>query len=58
MHNAGNRVRLEKLCRYRARPALFTKRLERLPDGRIRYRLRHPLHDGTRALLFDPLTFL
>jgi hypothetical protein len=41
-----------------ARPAIATRRLERLQDGRVRYRLRHPFHDGTRAVLFDPLTFI
>ena len=34
------------------------KRLERLADGRIRYRLRHVFQDGTRAILFDPLAFI
>jgi hypothetical protein len=53
-----NRKRLERLCRYMARPAIASKRLERLADGRIRYRLRHPFHDGTRAVIFDPLTFI
>ena len=53
-----NRKRLERLCRYMARPAIASKRLERLADGRVRYRLRHPFHDGTRAVIFDPLTFI
>ena len=26
--------------------------------ARVRYRLRHPFHDGTRAVIFDPLTFI
>ena len=52
------RKQLERLCRYIARPAIASKRLERLQDGRVRYRLRHPFHDGTRAVLFDPLTFI
>jgi hypothetical protein len=52
------RKRLERLCRYMARPAIATKRLERLPDGRVRYRLRHAFHDGTRAILFEPWTFI
>jgi len=52
------RKRLERLCRYMARPAIASKRLERLTDGRVRYRLRHPFHDGTRAVIFDPLTFI
>jgi hypothetical protein len=53
-----NRKWLERLCRYMARPAVASKRLERLTDGRVRYRLRHPFHDGTRAVIFDPLTFI
>jgi hypothetical protein len=52
------RKRLERLCRYMIRPAIATQRLERLQDGRIRYRLRRAFHDGTRAILFDPLTFI
>jgi hypothetical protein len=52
------RKELERLCRYMARPAIATQRLERLADGRVRYRLRHAFLDGTRALLFDPLTFI
>jgi hypothetical protein len=41
-----------------ARPAIATKRLELLPDGRVRYRLRHAFPDGTRAILFEPWTFI
>jgi len=52
------RKQLERLCRYMARPAIASKRLELLPDGRVRYRLRHVFHDGTRSILFDPLTFI
>jgi len=52
------RKQLERLCRYMARPAISSKRLELLADGRVRYRLRHPFQDGTRAILFEPLTFL
>jgi hypothetical protein len=52
------RRQLERICRYMARPAIATQRLERLDDGRLRYRLRHAFHDGTRAILFDPLTLL
>jgi hypothetical protein len=52
------RKELERICRYMARPAIATQRLERLADGRVRYRLRHAFQDGTRALLFEPLTFI
>jgi hypothetical protein len=37
---AGDRQRLERLCRYVARPPLAIKRLSRLPDGRLLYGLR------------------
>jgi hypothetical protein len=49
---------LERLCRYMARPAIASKRLELLKDGRVRYRLRHPYHDGTRAIILEPMTLI
>jgi len=55
---ATDRRRLERLCRYMARPALATERLERLADGRIAYRLRHPWRDGTTGLIFEPREFI
>ena len=53
-----DRERLERLCRYTARPAIATERLHELPDGRIAYDLRHPWSDGTTRVVFEPLTFL
>ena len=32
--------------------------MQRLADGRVRYLLRRPFHDGTRAVIFEPLTFI
>jgi hypothetical protein len=55
---AAKRDRLERLCRYMARPALASDRLERLPDGRIAYRLRHPWRDGTTGIIFEPREFI
>jgi hypothetical protein len=52
---AGDRRRLERLCRYVARPPLATERLARLPDGRLLYRLKHRWRDGTRQVVFDSL---
>jgi Putative transposase/Transposase zinc-binding domain len=54
----SGRRRLERLCRYVARPPLSTERLERLPDGRLLYRLRHRWRDGTTALLLEPRQLL
>jgi len=55
---AGERERLEHLCRYVARPAIATKRLSLAPNGRVIYRLRRHWRDGTAAVSFDPLTFI
>jgi hypothetical protein len=52
---ARDRRRLERLCRYVARPPIATQRLSEAPDGRIVYRLRHRWRDGTTHVVFDPL---
>jgi len=51
---ARDRKRLERLCRYVARPPIATERLEERPDGRIAYSFRKPWRDGTRAVVFTP----
>jgi hypothetical protein len=53
-----DRRRLERLCRYVARPPLSQKRLEVVADGRVKYGFRHAWRDGTCAVLLDPLDFL
>ena len=55
---ARDRKRLERLCRYAARPPIATERLRRLGDGRLLYELRHRWRDGTTHLGFEPLEFL
>ena len=47
--------RLEKLCRYIARPPVSTERLSKLPDGRLLYRLKRTWRDGTSHVVFEPL---
>jgi hypothetical protein len=49
-----DRRQLERLCRYITRPPVAQERLERLADGRLELRLKHPWKDGTRALLLEP----
>lgn len=44
---ANDRFRLERLCRYVARPPIATERLKQLADGRLLYRLKHRWRDGT-----------
>jgi hypothetical protein len=51
---ARDRRRLERLCRYVARPPLATQRLSRLGDGRLLYRLKHRWRDGTTHVVFEP----
>ena len=51
---AGDRARLEHLCRYVLRPPVAQDALELTPEGKILLRLRQPWHDGTRAILFEP----
>ena len=51
---AHDRKRLERLCRYIARPAIATERLSECEDGRIAYSLRHRWRDGTTGMLFEP----
>jgi hypothetical protein len=51
---ARDRKRLERLCRYVARPPVATERLSRLEDGRLLYRLKHRWRDGTTHVVFEP----
>jgi hypothetical protein len=43
---ARDRRRLERLCRYVARPPLALERLEEMHDGRLAYRLKTPWRNG------------
>jgi hypothetical protein len=53
-----DRPRLERLCRYVARPPLAQDRLEMHGDGGVRYRFKAAWKDGTHAVLLDPLDFI
>ena len=41
-----------------ARPAIASERLEVLPDGRMRYRIKRVWRDGSVAVEFDPIDFV
>ena len=45
---AHERDKLERLCRYIARPAVSTKRLSMTRNGQVRYELKTPWRNGTR----------
>ena len=55
---ANEREKLERLCRYIARPAVSTKRLSLTRHGKVRYALKTPYSDGTTLVLFEPLDFI
>jgi hypothetical protein len=55
---ANERDKLERLCRYIARPAVSTKRLSMTRNGRVRYELKTPWRNGTTHIIFEPLDFI
>ena len=52
---ANERKKLERLCRYIARPAVSEKRLSLLRNGHVRYELKTPYRDGTTHVIFEPM---
>ena len=56
--SAGDRLGLERLCRYIARPPIANDRLERLDDGRVSLRLKRPFSDGSTHVTFTPHAFI
>jgi len=50
--------KLERLCRYIARPAISEKRLSISPQGRVRYQLKTPWRNGTTHVDFEPVDFI
>ena len=47
---AQERDKLERLCRYIARPAISEKRLSLTAQSKVRYKLKTPYRDGTTGL--------
>ena len=56
--HANDRKGLEQLCSYGARGPFSLERLSQLPDGRLCYRMKRPLPDGSSELFMQPLDFL
>jgi len=50
--------KLERLCRYIARPAVSEKRLSLTSTGNVRYELKTPYTDGTTHVFFSPTEFI
>ncbi len=55
---AGQRERLERVCRYALRPPVTDERIHLTDEGQVRLQLRQPWRDGTTDVLFDPVEFL
>ncbi|MFN9656738.1 MAG: transposase [Dolichospermum sp.] len=55
---ANERDKLERLCRYIARPAIAERRLSISPQGRVRYELKTPWKNGTTHVEFEPIDFI
>ena len=55
---AHQRRKLERLCRYIARPAVSTERLALTRQGNVRYTLKTPYRDGTTHIILEPLDFI
>ncbi len=52
------RKKVERLCRYIARPPIATGRLSLTTQGQVRYALKTPYRAGTTHVVFEPLDFL
>ena len=55
---AGQRDRLERVCRYALRPPVTQERIHLTDEGQVRLQLRQPWRDGTTDVVFDPVEFL
>ena len=55
---AGQRDRLESVCRYALRPPVASEHVRLTDDGAVLLQLRHRWTDGTTHLRFDPVEFL
>ncbi|MPY88765.1 MAG: hypothetical protein GEU99_12655 [Luteitalea sp.] len=55
---AGDRARLERVCRYALRPPIAHERIGLTPEGEVLLELRHRWSDGTTHLCFHPLELI
>jgi len=55
---ARERGKLERVCRYMARPPIAEERLSVDGDGLVVYELNHAFSDGTTHVLFAPVDFI
>ena len=58
LHKAHQRDKVERLCRYIARPAVSEKRLSLTATGKVRYELKSSYRNGTTHVIFEPVDFI
>jgi hypothetical protein len=56
--DACSRDRLERLCRYAARPPIVHERLSLTSSGKVLVKFKKPWRDGSTHVVLDPLTLL
>ena len=56
--DARDRPRMERMCRYLARPPIAQQRLTRRSDGSLRYEMKKAWRDGTSAIVLAPFDFI
>ncbi len=52
------REKLQRLCRYVARPPVSNERLSVNEHSQVVYKLKHPFRNGTTHVVMDPLAFI
>ena len=57
LHGADH-AQVERFVRYLARPPIAQDRLERLGDGKVRYRFKRAFKDGSTAVDLEPFDLL
>jgi hypothetical protein len=55
---ADQRKKVERLCRYIARPSVAAPRLSLTDRGEVRYTLKTPYSDGITHVVFQPLDLM
>ena len=56
--SGGNRAKLERICRYMARPSVSEERLSLNSKGQVVYRLKKAYDNGTSHIALEPVEFL
>lgn len=56
--DARDKPRMERMCRYLARPPIAQQRLTRRSDGSLRYEMKRVWRDGTSAIVLQPLDLI